>query len=284
LLLAVAVASFLALGLAAFVGVGAYYRMKDQQPIAAGPAPAAEEDQGEAPPRAKGQREGELGLKQRKQAAENAITAMEQEIARLKMELVELAREDGRRFDRVAKQTVEVQKLEKQVDGMRAALDKEERRIVAMKASYDAAVKAEQKQVRHGDRSYDLKVFRSDLLAAAARFEIEEELLRTRVEQLAVRKKTLERNRRLLAEMKLVREQIGAELERLEAALHGAAPGDADEAKLRTGIAGMRDKLKILKQKQILEGEIDGPVQAEKRKEQEAADERFLKERFGEKR
>ena len=47
---------------------------------------------------------------------------------------------------------------------------------------------------------------------------------------------------------------------------------------------GVRDKVEVMKQKQILRGEIDGPVRAdEQRKEKEAAIDRFLSERFNEK-
>jgi hypothetical protein len=233
-----------------------------------------------------------LWLKQRKQAAEDAVPP-EQEIARLKMELENQAKEDDSHFDRVAKQTVAVQKLEKQVDGMRAALEKEERRIVTLKSSYDAAVKAEQKQVRHGDRSYDLKVFRSDLLAAAARFEIEEGLVKSKEEQLAEDKQTLEVNRRKLLERKRVRQQLRTDLARLERALASEKQAQAAEQntlddpsyqRLCADLDRVRDKVEVMKQKRILKGEIDGPVQAEKRKEQEAANERFLNERFSDKR
>ena len=233
-----------------------------------------------------------LWLKQRHQAAEDSIPP-EQEIARLRMELENLAREDDRHFDRVAKQIVEVNRLEEQVKNMRTDLDKEERRIVALKSSYDAAVKADRKKVAHGDAEYDLQAFRNDLLAAAARFEIDEKLLKSKDEQLSLRKKTLELNRRKLSELKLVRQQMKTELERLETALaaerqHQAAEqntlDDASYKRLRKDLDRVRDKVEVMKQKQILKGEIDGPVQAEKRKEQEAANERFLNERFSEKR
>jgi len=232
-----------------------------------------------------------LWLRQRHQAAQDSIPP-EQEIARLRMELENLSKEDERHYHKVAVQIVDVQKLEKQVVAMRTDLNKEERRIVSLKTSYDAAVKAEKKQVAHGDKSYALDTFRSDLLSAAERFRIDEKLLESKEEQLTLRKKSLEINRRKLAERKLVRQQMKTELERLETALAAERQAAAEEQntlddgsykKLRTDLDRVRDKVEVLKQKKILKGEIDGPIEQEKRKEKEDANERFLNERFSQK-
>jgi hypothetical protein len=233
-----------------------------------------------------------LWLQERRQEAQDSIPP-EKEIARLKMELDNLAREDERHFHRVAVQIVEVQKLEKQVNALRTKVNEEERRIFAMKASYDAAVKAEKKQVKHGEGTYDLEVFHNELRANASRFQVEEQLLKSKEEQLTLRKKTLESNRRKLSELKLVRQQMKTELERLETALAAERQAqalqqntldDASYRKLRQDLDSVRDKLEVMKQKQSLKGEVDGPVRAEEqRKEKEAAIDRFLNERFSDK-
>jgi len=122
---------------------------------------------------------------------------------------------------------------------------------------------------------------------------VDEQLVKSKEEQLSLRKKNLEMNRKKLAELKLVREQMKTELERLETALvqerqnQAAEQNTLDDAsyqKLRKDVDSVRDKLEVLKQKRVLKGEIDGPARAtEQRKEQEAAIDRFLNERFSEK-
>jgi len=100
-------------------------------------------------------------------------------------------------------------------------------------------------------------------------------------------------NRKKLAELKLVRQQMKTELERLETALAQERQNqameqntldDASYQKLRKDVDSVRDKMEVLKQKRVLKGEVDGPVRAdEQRKEQEAAIDRFLNERFSDK-
>ena len=233
-----------------------------------------------------------LWWQERQKEAQESIPP-EKEIARLKMELDNLGREDERHFHKVAVQIVEVQNLDKQVAGLRTKLNEDELRVRKMKASYQAGLDAKEKQVSHSGKSYDLDQFREELRATAARFQVDEQLVKSKEEQLSLRKRNLEMNRKKLAELKLVRQQMKTELERLETALAVERQAQAEASntlddgsylKLRKDLDSVRDKLEVMKQKQILRGEIDGPVRAdEQRKEKEAAIDRFLNERFNEK-
>jgi len=229
-----------------------------------------------------------LWCKEKREAAQDSIPP-EKEIARLKMELDNLAKEDERHFHKVAVQIVEVQNLDKKVVAMRKRLGEDETRIVAMKSSLDKA----DKYVSYKGEKYEVDQFRDELRATASRFQVDEQLVKSKEEQLSLRKKNLEINRKKLSELKLVRQQMKTELERLETALAAERQAqaleqntldDASYQKLRKDLDSVRDKLEVMKQKQVLKGEIDGPVRAaEQRKEQEAAIDRFLNERFAEK-
>jgi len=233
-----------------------------------------------------------LVVQETTQSAQDSIPP-EKEIARLKMELDGLAREDERHFHKVATQIVEVQNLEKQVAGLRKRVDEDAKRIAARKTVYDVAKKAEDKFVSYEGTKIERDVFLDDLRIAASRFQVDEQLVKSKEEQLSLRKKNLEMNRKKLAELKLVREQMKTELERLETALvqerqnQAAEQNTLDDAsyqKLRKDVDSVRDRMEVLKQKRVLKGEIDGPARAaEQRKEQEAAIDRFLNERFSEK-
>jgi len=234
----------------------------------------------------------QLAWQQARESAQESIPP-EQEIARLKMELENLSKEDERHFHKVATQIVEVQNLENQVVAMRKRLDDDFTRISNMKASFEASKKNEDKFVTHAGTKFDRTIFQDDLRITASRFQVDEQLVKSKEEQLSLRKKNLEMNRKKLAELKLVRQQMKTELERLETALVAERQNqameqntldDANYQKLRKDVDSVRDKMEILKQKRVLKSEIDGPVRAaEQRKEQDAAIDKFLNERFSEK-
>src|SRR4051794_20008079 len=58
----------------------------------------------------------------------------EQEISRLRMELANLAREDDKHFDKVARMWASVEKMDREVNDVKARLTKEEARIKKLKA------------------------------------------------------------------------------------------------------------------------------------------------------
>jgi len=227
-----------------------------------------------------------LLVDQAQQSAQDAIPP-EQEISRLKMELDNLSKEDERHFHKVATQIVEVQNLEKQVAAMK---ERNEKDAKVLKARF-VALESKDKFVTYEGSKYDRSQFQDELRAAAARFQVDEQLYKSKEEQLSLRKKNLDMNRKKLAELKLVRQQMKTELERLETALAQERQNqaleqntldDASYLKLRKDVDSVRDKMEVLKQKRVLKGEVDGPVRAdEQRKEEEAKIDNFLKDRFG---
>jgi len=220
-----------------------------------------------------------------KQEAPESIPP-EKKIAAARLRLDELAREDDRAFQKVAEQIVKVQNLENEVKAGREKLAKEESRIAARSASLD---KADKFVVHQGER-YETKQFRDELRAAAARFQTEEQMLQSKEEQLNLCKKNLEISRKQLSDRKLTRQKMRTELERLETALAAARQAQAAEQntlddsgyeEVRKEIDAICNTMEVMKQKQILKTEIDGPVHdVEQRKEQEEAIDRYLKERF----
>lgn len=213
----------------------------------------------------------------------------EQEIARLKMELENLAKEDEHHFHKVATQIVEVENMKKEVSNLQKQRDAREASIQRMMA----ASKGEDKFIVYADKRFTREEFAKDLRSAARAFQTFEELVRSKEEQLALREKSLETNREKLMELKLVREQYRTELEKLQAVVEQERQTQAAQDKtldntryqqLRKEMNSVRDRIEILKQKRILKGEVDTPVhEAEQKKEQDAAIDRYLESRFGDK-
>jgi chromosome segregation ATPase len=213
----------------------------------------------------------------------------EQEIQRLKMELRNLEKEDDRHYHKVATQIVEVGKVETQVAVLKKDLAERETRIKAMKT----ALVGEEKQVTFKGEQFPRSELQAALRVSAQRFQVDEETFKSKQEQLSTMKQTLEVNRKKLSELKLVRQQMMTELQRLETALASERQAqaaenntldDASYQKLRKEMNSVRDRIEVLKQKRVLKGEAESPVRAtEQRKEQEEAIDRYLDARFGDK-
>jgi len=222
-----------------------------------------------------------LWIQEARESADESVPP-EKEIARLKMELDQLAKEDERHFHKVAVQVVEVQKLEKQVAEMKTRLDRDVVLIRARKAS----LTGEGQFVTYEGNKYDRAVFTEDLRQMAARFQVEDEEFRSKEEQLALRKKNLELNRKKLSELRLARQKLKTRLERLETSLAAERQQQAAEAntiddssylKLNKEVEAAEDKQEVRKQKTVLKGEVNGPVRAaEERKAKEDAIDKFL--------
>jgi chromosome segregation ATPase len=229
-----------------------------------------------------------LWIQEARESADESVPP-EKEIARLKMELNQLAKEDERHFHKVAVQTVEVKNLQGQVEKLRKDLDAREERILTMKVS----LKGEDKLVTYKGEKFRRDELTNELRLAAGTFRVDEELLKAKEEQLSLRKNNLENNRKKLSELKLVRQQMKTELERLENALAQERQAQAQEnntlddasyQKLRKEMDSVRDRIEILKTKRALKGEVESPIRAaEQRKEQDAAIDRYLETRFGDK-
>jgi hypothetical protein len=230
-----------------------------------------------------------LWIKERHQEARDSVS-VEQEISRLKMEVKRLEAEDDRHFDKVAKQVVEVKKLEKEVAAMKVRLDKD---LVLIRARKTSLV-GEERFVTYEGQKFDRSRFNDELRALASRFQVEEEELKSKEEQLALRQANLELNRKKLSELRLTRQKLITRLELLETrlvrertrqAVEASTIDDANYSRVSKDVDRVEERLSVNEEKQKLKGEVNGPVRAaEERKQKEAAIDEFLKDpRFNEK-
>lgn len=202
-----------------------------------------------------------------KEAAAHVRDAVppEQEIERLRMELSGLKGQDERSLDKVAQQALAVEKLEGQAAALKKDLARREKELKEMHA---ALASKEAQVVFHGERYARDKVADQLKLDFAA-FEADEQVLESREAHLAELRKSLTINRRKLSELRVQRERMGTDLQRLETALaeerrHGAererSLDDAGYRKLTGEIAEVRERVELLKKKRELRGEVEGPV------------------------
>jgi len=207
----------------------------------------------------------------------------EQEIARLRMELKGLERDDDKHYDKVARMVVQVEKLEREVGEIRKNLGREEARIRQLREGLagNAAF------VLHQGSRYT----REDLRADALSFRVAEENLKSKEENLQAQKKHLGLERKKLTELRTVREQMAAELQRLETALaeerHAQAASestidDSGYRKLRKDMESVRERIDILKTKRELRGELrPDTVKSEQVRERDVQADKYLETRFG---
>jgi len=213
----------------------------------------------------------------------------EQEIARLKMELDNLGKEDEKHFHKVATQVVEVQNMEKEV----AALIKQKNDRAASIMAMREAMKGDAKFITYADQKFAREKFMESYRTAGASFLTFEEYVSSKEDILATRQKSLEANKKKLLELKTEREKMRADLERLQLAIEqerqaqaeaANAPDDAHYLRIRSQMEEVSNKIRVEQQKRMLKGEVDTPVRAaEQKKEQDAALERSLDNRFSDK-
>jgi septal ring factor EnvC (AmiA/AmiB activator) len=214
----------------------------------------------------------------------------EEEIARLRMELDNLAKEDDKHFDTVARQMGDVKKLERNVEAVKKDLGKREVSIRDMRE----ALISNTEQVTFNGTRYD----RSDLLEQvrldARNFQADEDTLKSKEDKLKAMKKSLNINLKKLNDLKVVRQQMATELQKLETALAeerqaqaqaNSTLDDASYQRIRKDMDSIRDKIDFLKNKRELKGEAsNGPVRiSEKQRAEEAKLDKYLETRFGSK-
>jgi hypothetical protein len=211
----------------------------------------------------------------------------EQEIARLRMELRDLERQDGRFFEQVAREGVQVEKLEARVSALRKKMATEETRIRARRAS----LTGEGEFVTYNGERFPRSSFQAELRMAASRFRTDEATLQSREEELAAKKQRYELNHRKLHELKLQRQKMATELQVLETALAKERQAQAEEnstlddaayRRLREEMDRIGTRIKVMTRERELRKEVSSPVRAaEERKEQDAKDDQYLNDRFG---
>lgn len=205
----------------------------------------------------------------------------EQEIARLRMEVRNLKKDDEKHLDKVARLAVDVEKLEKEITGIKDNLAREESRIRELTQTM-------------GDSKFVVykgqKWTRDDVLVDAMAFKTAEDTLKSKEETLQARRRILAVEKKKLAELQTVRNQMTADLERLEADLvaersvdasHENTLDDSKYRKLREEMESVRDRIEVLKKKRELRGDFRIPEASSRKQKQTAEAEQFLEARFG---
>jgi predicted nucleic acid-binding Zn-ribbon protein len=226
-------------------------------------------------------------LKQQAREAIDSRIPPEQEIARLRMELRNLERDDGRHFERVARQGIEVDRLEKRAASFQEKLAKDENRIRAMKTS----LVGEGEFVTHNGSRFSRVDFQSELRETAASFKTDEATLASLRDQLSAKKQSYERNRKELSNLKLQRQQMATELQQLETALEKERQAqaqaentldDASYRRLRKEMDNIQDRIKVMAKVRELKSAVNSPVRAdEERREHDAQIDTYIDNRFG---
>lgn len=212
----------------------------------------------------------------------------EREIARLRTELENLGREDDRHYDKVARQAVEVERLERQVAELRKNLQARETSIRTMRASLEG----ESEFVTYNGERFKRADMVEQVRLDARNFQADEETLLSKEEHLKAVRQSLMLNKKKLSDLRVAREQMATELQKLQTALEQERQAQArseqsidDGAyrKIREEMESVRDRIELLKKKRELKGEaVEGPVRAaEQRREQDARIDRYLEKRFG---
>jgi len=213
----------------------------------------------------------------------------EVEIERLRMELSGLKGQDERFIDKVARQALAVEKLEAQTEALRKDLVRREKELKEMHA---ALAKKDTQVSLRGERYPREKVAEQMRLDFVA-FEADEQVLQSREAHLAELKKSLSLNRRKLSELRVLRERMATELQRLETALAQERRAQAEQARslddaayrrLTDEITAVKERIELLKKKRELRGEVmEGPVRAaEQQREEDAKLKERMDRRFAE--
>jgi len=212
---------------------------------------------------------------------------LEKQIERLQKELAALGQDDDQHFHKVALQRVEVTKADKEVEALRATMATRENRIRTMVS----ALESKSDLVTYSDRKWSRNELNDEMRTAARSFQIDEKRLKALEQGLAAKKQSLKINEDKLSELKLTRETMKAELEQLKTNLElerqtaAAELKTIDEGKYlqtRQKLDSVRDRIEVMKQKRILQGEVNTPVRAhEERKKQEDETDTYIKGRFG---
>jgi chromosome segregation ATPase len=213
----------------------------------------------------------------------------EQEIQRLRMELDNLSKEDDRHFDLVARQAVEMQKLERRVAGIKKDLGEREARIRTLRTS----LANQDKEITLNGESFPRAMVEAQLKMSAGTFQVDEETLHSLEGQLLAQKQVYTMNKTKLSKLKLARQEMLTDLQRLETTLAEERQAQAAERhtlddagfiKIRKDMDSVRDRIEVIKQKRLLKGEANGPVRAvEERREESKKLDQYIESRFGDK-
>jgi chromosome segregation ATPase len=214
----------------------------------------------------------------------------EQEIARLRMELDNLGKDDEKYYDKVARQVTDVKAMERKVAGLRRDLSAREASIRDMRTALSRD--KDNELVTFNGSRYERTDLQEQIRRDGQNFLADEATLKSKEQHLQAMRKALAINKKKLGDLKIVREQMATELQKLETALAeerqaqaqaAATLDDADYQRIRKDMDAIHNKIEFLKTKRELKGEaVNGPVKAiEKQREEEAKLDKAIEARFG---
>src|SRR5262249_3193750 len=141
--------------------------------------------------------------KEKREAAQESIPP-EKEIARLRMEIEALEKEDGSHFHSVAKQGAEVRELEREADQLREKRDAAEKRIRAIQASLATSGES----VVYESKSFKREELTAELRGSARSFRTLEKRLEAKEAERDAKKQGYQLAKENLEEMRLTRDQM----------------------------------------------------------------------------
>jgi len=191
----------------------------------------------------------------------NKQVSPETKIEALRLRLQDLAREDDRHFDLVARQTLELEKRQTELKKMRANLQQEEGRLRTMKTALDGA---EAEKVSYNGGQYDRDDFRGQLREDFLSFKTAEDSVKAKERGFRALEKTVAANRQKLRELQRTRAEMQTRLDTLEAQLAeerrnnarpAAALDDVNYSQLNKDIDELADELRRIQIDRELRGQ-----------------------------
>jgi phage shock protein A len=229
-----------------------------------------------------------LWLKERRDAAEESIPP-EREIAILKAKIDALEKDDGYQFHSVAKLRAEVKETEREVNQFRDRVNASDKRLAAM----HTALKTEGQLVSYENKSFPRETLKAEFDTSVDAFILETKRLQANEAGLAAKRQTLDLAEKNLAETRLTRDQLKADLETLRAELEMERQAAAAERKVsadprsaeaREKLDSIRKRIAVMKEERTLRREVraGNAVRAheENKKQQEERD-AFINQKWG---
>lgn len=207
---------------------------------------------------------------------------VEQEIARLRMEIKNLEGDDDKFIDKVAQMKVGVARLEKELVGLKTNLGEAELRISKLRD--ELGTKAEFVSTT------GVKYTKDDLRSQARAFKAAEENFKSKEASLQAKRQHLELECGKLGQLQTIRRDMETELQKLETALaqerqaQAASKSTIDVTgydRLRKEMDSVRERIDVLKTKRELRGELKLPTKNDAVEKQNAEADKYLESRFG---
>jgi len=212
----------------------------------------------------------------------------EDEVARLRMELGQLARQDDRHLDKVADLDRDVKGLRQDVAERKSNLAKIEKRVRALRG--ELASKAE--FVVYADQRFSRDEAQRWFDSDVDTFRVAEAALKSKERALKAKEKLLRMEFDKLAKLKAERDRMAADLQALETQLaeereaQAASESTIDDSgyrRVRKDMTSLRDRIEKMKTKRQFRGEVQGnPFEkAEKDQQEKVKREKWIEARFG---